>query len=123
MHYNSVKASRAAVLACAWAKGEETVATQTYNAVTDLLDRNVENGRGDKLAFIDPYRRRTYRELQAESCRVAHLMRKLNIRQEQRVALIMLDSVDYPAVFLGAMRAGAVGHAVVSSRRNSCGLR
>ncbi len=84
------------------------MATQTYNAVTDLLDHNLKKGRGDKLAFIDPYRRRTYGELQAQSCRVAHLLTRLNIRQEQRVALIMLDSVDYPAIFFGAMRAGVV---------------
>ena len=25
----------------------------TYNAATELIDRNIEAGRGDKLAFID----------------------------------------------------------------------
>jgi 4-hydroxybenzoate-CoA ligase len=84
------------------------VSSQTYNAVTDLLDRNLDKGRGDKVAFIDRNRRLTYKQLQAESCRVAHLMKKLGIRQEQRVALIMLDTVDYPAVLLGAMRPGVV---------------
>jgi 4-hydroxybenzoate-CoA ligase len=84
------------------------VSSHTYNAVTDLLDRNISEGRGDKLAFIDRTRRVTYRELQAESCRVAHLLRKLQIRQEQRVAMIMLDTVEYPAIFLGAIRAGIV---------------
>jgi 4-hydroxybenzoate-CoA ligase len=84
------------------------VVSQTYNAVTDLLDRNIEMGRSNKAAFIDRKRQVTYGELQAESCRVAHLLKKLGIRQEQRVALIMLDTVDYPAVFLGAMRAGIV---------------
>jgi 4-hydroxybenzoate-CoA ligase len=84
------------------------VSSQTYNAVTDLLDRNIDEGRGDKVAFIDRRRHVTYRQLQAESCRVAHLLKKLGIRQEQRVAQIMLDTVDYPAVFLGAIRAGVV---------------
>ncbi|MEA2834536.1 MAG: 4-hydroxybenzoate-CoA ligase [Methylobacteriaceae bacterium] len=84
------------------------MSSQTYNAITDLLDRNIDEGRGDKVAFIDRKRQVTYKQLQAESCRVAHLLKKLGIRQEQRVALIMLDTVDYPAVFLGAMRAGIV---------------
>ncbi len=84
------------------------MSSHTYNAVTDLLDRNISEGRGDKLAFIDRNRRVTYRELQAESCRLAHLLRKLQIRQEQRVAMIMLDTVEYPAIFLGAIRAGIV---------------
>jgi 4-hydroxybenzoate-CoA ligase len=88
--------------------GRTAVTSQTYNAVTDLLDRNIGEGRGEKLAFIDRKRQVTYRQLQAESCRVAHLLKKLGIRQEQRVAQIMLDTIDYPAVFFGAMRAGVV---------------
>src|SRR4051794_26788665 len=90
------------------ANGGRTAVTSHYNAVTDLLDRNIGEGRGEKLAFIDRKRQVTYRQLQAESCRVAHLLKKLGIRQEQRVAQIMLDIIDYPAVFFGAMRAGVV---------------
>ena len=37
----------------------------SYNAVTWLLDRNVEEGRGDKLAFTDTVSELTYGELQA----------------------------------------------------------
>src|SRR5947209_52590 len=88
--------------------GRRSVTSQTYNAVTELLDRNIDEGRGEKVAFIDRNRQVTYRQLQAESCRVAHLLKKLGIRQEQRIAQIMLDTVDYPAMFLGAMRAGVV---------------
>jgi 4-hydroxybenzoate-CoA ligase len=88
--------------------GRTALTSQTYNAVTDLLDRNIGEGRGEKVAFIDRKRQVTYRQLQAESCRVAHLLKKLGIRQEQRVAQIMLDTVDYPAVFFGAMRTGVV---------------
>src|SRR4028119_2503915 len=81
---------------------------ETYNAVAELLALNVAGGRGDKVAFIDRRRRLTYRELQADSCRVANLLIKLAVRREQRVAMIMLDTVEFPIVFLGAMRAGAV---------------
>src|ERR1700730_11158693 len=50
----------------------------------------------------------TYGELQKQSCRVANMLRRLGVRREERVAMIMLDTVDFPAVFLGAIRAGIV---------------
>jgi 4-hydroxybenzoate-CoA ligase len=80
----------------------------TYNAVTYLLDRNIEEGRADKLAYTDTVSELTYRDLQRQSCRVANLLRRLGVRREERVAMIMLDTVDFPSVFLGAMRAGIV---------------
>jgi 4-hydroxybenzoate-CoA ligase len=80
----------------------------TYNAVTELLDRNIVEGRADKPAFIDRRRRLTYGELQADSCRVANLLTNLGVHREQRVAMIMLDTVEFPMVFLGAIRAGIV---------------
>ncbi|WP_315797832.1 benzoate-CoA ligase family protein [Bradyrhizobium sp. SZCCHNRI3043] len=73
-----------------------------------LLDRNVEAGRGDKLAYTDTVSELTYRGLQQQTCRVANMLRRLGVRREERVAMIMLDTVDFPAVFLGAMRAGVV---------------
>ena len=80
----------------------------SYNAVTWLLDRNVEEGRGNKLAFDDTVSRLTYGELQRETRRAANMLRRLGVRREERVAMIMLDTVDFPIVFLGAIRAGIV---------------
>src|SRR3977135_2016790 len=79
-----------------------------YNAVTWLLDRNVAEGRGAKLAFTDTVSELTYGELQKKSCRAANLLRRLGVRREERVAMIMLDTVDFPVVFLGAIGAGIV---------------
>src|SRR3979490_1908599 len=80
----------------------------SYNAVTWLLDRNVDEGRGAKLAFTDTVSECTYGELQTQSRRLANLLRRLGIRREERGAMIMLDTVDFPIVFLGAIRAGIV---------------
>jgi 4-hydroxybenzoate-CoA ligase len=80
----------------------------SYNAVTWLLDRNIEEGRGEKLAFTDTVSQLTYRDLQKQTQRAANMLRRLGVRREERVAMIMLDSVDFPAVFLGAIRAGVV---------------
>jgi 4-hydroxybenzoate-CoA ligase len=80
----------------------------SYNAVTWLLDRNVDEGRAEKLAFTDTVSELTYGELQRQSRRVANMLRRLGVRREERVAMIMLDTVDFPSVFLGAIRAGIV---------------
>src|ERR1700744_1796322 len=80
----------------------------TYNAVTWLLDRNIEEGRGSKLAYTDGRSELSYGELQKQSFRAANMLRRLGVRREERVALIMLDTVDFPVVFLGAIRAGVV---------------
>ena len=81
---------------------------ESYNAVTWLLDRNVEEGRGGKLVFTDTVCELTYGGLQKETRRLANLLRRLGVRREERVAMIMLDTVDFPIVFLGAIRAGIV---------------
>src|SRR5947207_13775664 len=80
----------------------------SYNAVTWLLDRNVAEGRGGKLAYTDTVSELTYGELQAQTRRAANMLRRLGVRREERVAMIMLDTVDFPIVFLGAIRAGIV---------------
>jgi 4-hydroxybenzoate-CoA ligase len=80
----------------------------SYNAVTWLLDRNVDEGRGDKLAFTDTVSELTYGDLQKGTRRAANMLCRLGVRREQRVALIMLDTIDFPIVFLGAIRAGIV---------------
>src|SRR5437660_896382 len=80
----------------------------SYNAVTWLLDRNIDEGRGAKLAFTDTVSELTYGDLQKQSCRAANMLRRLGVRREERVAMIMLDTVDFPPVFLGAIRAGIV---------------
>src|SRR6202158_1366240 len=80
----------------------------SYNAVTWLVDRNVDEGRAEKLAFTDAVSELTYGELQKQSCRLANLLRRLGVRREERVAMLMLDTTDFPIVFLGAIRAGIV---------------
>src|SRR4051812_20297093 len=80
----------------------------SYNAVTWLLDRNVDEGRGGKLAFTDTVSELTYGALQKQSRHLANLLRHLGVRREERIAMIMLDTTYFPIVFLGAMRAGVV---------------
>ncbi len=85
---------------------------RNYNAAVDLVDANIAAGRGDKAAFIDPDRTLTYGDLLAESSRFANFLNRLGLNREARVAMIVLDTVDFPIVFLGAIRAGIVPVAI-----------
>src|SRR3954452_24103321 len=81
---------------------------RVYNAAIDMVDRNVAEGRGAKTAFIDPSRRITYGELADGCARVAPMLARLGLGREDRIAMMMLDTVDFPVLFWGAIRAGIV---------------
>jgi 4-hydroxybenzoate-CoA ligase len=88
--------------------GGWTAPSGRYNAAIDMVDRNVEAGRGGRLAFMDPKRLMTYAELQAACNRMANVLPRLGIGRERRIVLIMLDDVDFPVAFWGAIKAGVV---------------
>jgi 4-hydroxybenzoate-CoA ligase len=50
----------------------------------------------------------TYAEPQSACARFADVLPRLGIAREHRIALIMLDTVDLPIAFWGAIRAGIV---------------
>ncbi len=79
-----------------------------YNAAADFVDRHVLEGRGDKTAFIDPSRDITYGQLFDEAARVGPMLARLGVERENRIALVMLDSVDFPVLFWGTIRAGII---------------
>jgi 4-hydroxybenzoate-CoA ligase len=87
---------------------EDFTARRPYNAAAEFVDANVARGLGGKVAFTDPERTLTYGALQADSCRFARGLQALGLAQESRVALLMLDTVDFPIAFWGAIRAGIV---------------
>ena len=87
---------------------DDLTARRPYNAVTDFVDSHIEQGRGAKAAFIDPERSLTYGDLQARSIRFANALRALGLGHENRVALLLHDTVDYPVAFWGTIRAGSI---------------
>src|ERR1700693_415963 len=78
------------------------------NAGDYFIDPHLREGRGERRAFADPWRSLTYAELAAASARFAAGLRAAGIERERRIALVMLDSVDFPVAFWGALRAGIV---------------
>jgi len=79
-----------------------------YNVAADLLDRNLEAGRGDKVAIHSAGGDVTYRELFELSCGAARTLAELGVRREERVVIVAFDSPGWVAAFLGAIRMGAV---------------
>ncbi|HYM01492.1 MAG TPA: benzoate-CoA ligase family protein, partial [Stellaceae bacterium] len=79
-----------------------------YNAAVDLIGRNLGAGRGGKVAVRDDRGTYTYAELAERVDRAANALRGLGLEPEHRVLLCLLDTIDFPAVFLGAIKAGIV---------------
>ena len=79
-----------------------------YNAAHDLLARNA--GRGGKPAFIDASSGSTltYAQLEDQAHRFADALRERGVPPEARVLVAMLDTPEWPVVFLGCMLAGVV---------------
>jgi benzoate-CoA ligase len=79
-----------------------------FNAATYFVDRNVQEGRGGKVAIECGDQRITYGEVAEGVNRFANALRALGVEPEQRVALILLDSPAFAWCFFGAIKAGAV---------------
>ncbi len=79
-----------------------------YNAAVDLIERNLQAGRADKPAFIDDSTSVTYGELAKRIDRFSHALIQAGVRREERILLCMLDTVDWPVAFLGAIKAGVI---------------
>ncbi|MEO8744563.1 MAG: benzoate-CoA ligase family protein [Candidatus Dormiibacterota bacterium] len=81
---------------------------ERYNVGADLLERNLEAGRGGKQAIASALRDVTYSELFELACGAAHALRDLGVRREERVLIAGYDSPGWVAAFLGAIRLGAI---------------
>ena len=79
-----------------------------YNAAEWLLDRHVDDGRGDRIAYRVDGASTDYAALQREVWRAQHALRALDVRRGERVALVVDDELAFPAWFLGALRSGVV---------------
>ncbi len=79
-----------------------------YNAAVDLIGRNLAAGRAKKIAIRDDRGAYSYADLAERVDRFADLVATLGILPEQRILLCLLDGIDFPTTFLGAIKAGVV---------------
>ncbi|XP_066586706.1 acetyl-coenzyme A synthetase isoform X2 [Prorops nasuta] len=99
----------------------------TTNISFNLLDKNVKNGGGDKIAFYwegndpDDYSRLTYRKLLEEVCRFANVLKSKGVSKGDRVAIYMPMILELPIAMLACTRIGAV-HSIVFAGYSSDSL-
>jgi benzoate-CoA ligase len=80
-----------------------------YNAAADLLDGNLEAGRGSAVAIrVAAGGELTYAGVAASANRFGNALRELRVEIENRVLVAVLDSPEFVAAFFGAIKLGAV---------------
>lgn len=80
-----------------------------FNVATWFVDRNVEEGRGERVAIECGDERVTYRQVLERVNRVGNALREeLGVRPEERVLLLTLDGCEMVYAFFGAIKIGAV---------------
>lgn len=84
------------------------ITSKRYNATVDILEGNLEAGRGDKVALRTGSRDWTYAEVVEGSNRVGSMLRELGVEIENRVLLAATDSIEFVTTFFGAMKIGAI---------------
>ena len=99
----------------------------TLNASYNCLDRNVEQGLGDKTAIIfeaddGAVTKVTYSELLARTCQLANAMKARGIVKGDRVVIYMPMSIEGVVAMLACARIGAT-HSVVFGGFSAQSLR
>jgi benzoate-CoA ligase family protein len=79
-----------------------------FNAAVWLVDRHVQNGQGEHVAFRCGEEIQTYAELQQATWMAANGLRALGVEAGDRVLMVVGDELAFPAAFLAALRIGAV---------------
>ncbi|CUH82068.1 benzoate-CoA ligase family protein [Tropicibacter naphthalenivorans] len=85
--------------------------SENQNAALYFVDRHVDEGRADKVAFREAAgakRSLTYGALAQRSDLVAGAFEQAGVVPEQRVACIVLDQIEYPEIFWGALKAHVI---------------
>ncbi|MDB6001524.1 MAG: putative acyl-CoA ligase [Rhizobacter sp.] len=76
-----------------------------WGVIADLVREHAAHA-PDSLALVDPSKRLRYGELDALMDRVAASLQRDGIAPQRAIAICAASSVEYAAVFLGALRAG-----------------
>ena len=105
------------------------------NAAVYFVDRHIAEGRSDKNAFIEvdgAQRSITYGDLAHQSAIFAGALSRADIRRDERMAMVVLDQIEFPIAFWGALKAGVtpiplntllsteIYHGILKDSRPSC---
>ncbi len=88
------------------------------NVSVNCLDRHVKAGNGDKIALIfqgepeNDVTKITYKQLLAEVCKFANVLKSYGVKKGDRVAIYMPMVLELPIAMLACSRIGAI-HSIV----------
>jgi acetyl-CoA synthetase len=88
------------------------------NVTVNCLDRHVKAGKGDKVALIfqgepeNDVTKITYKQLLAEVCKAANVLKSFGVKKGDRVAIYMPMVLELPIAMLACARIGAI-HSIV----------
>ena len=79
-----------------------------FNVATYFVDRHMAEKRAHKIAFECGDDRVTYGQLFERVNRLGNALKKLGVRQEERVCMLLLDTPEFAYCFFGAIKMGAI---------------
>ena len=79
------------------------------NAASYFVDRHAAGPLAEKTAFREAGGRSlTYGALEADAAKMAGLFESHGVRREERALMLVLDTIEFPVIFWGAIKAGVV---------------
>ncbi|HZQ68270.1 MAG TPA: benzoate-CoA ligase family protein [Terriglobales bacterium] len=88
--------------------GSPIILPDSFNAAAHFIDRHLELSRAEKVAIEWGDQSLTYGDLHAAVNRFGNALRRLGLRVEERVLLLLLDTPEFAISFFGAIKIGAV---------------
>lgn len=87
---------------------EEGTNATNANAALYFVDRHARASHKDKVAFIEGNRTLTYAALAHRSAQLSRLYKDHGLQREDRAAMILLDTIEFPVIFWGSLKAGII---------------
>ncbi len=81
---------------------------QEFNMTSYILDDNIASGRGNRTAIYYQDENYTFNDICALTNRVGNVLKEMGVERENRVIVILNDSPEWVASWLGAIKIGAV---------------
>jgi len=91
-----------------WRAWKDPEIPEYFNPTTVLLDRHLGTAKASATALIIDDEQYSYESFLARVCRVSNGLRYLNIGVGSRLLLFGTDSLEFLAIWFGAIRAGIV---------------
>jgi len=81
---------------------------EKFNMASYFLDDRIKENCGHKVAVYYEDKQYTYREVQQMANRMGNVLRSLDVEMEDRVLIVLPDSIEFVATWFAIAKVGAV---------------